>query len=100
MIAGGTITIRDGETVLFSGPYSQVTPLIVTYRFPTAGTHTLTLDYSGDVNFNPASATLTQLVTKAIATVQLLGNPASPLSPARLSDCRPSFRPTSIRPAP
>ena len=77
MIAGGTITIRDGETILFSGPYSQVTPLIVNYRFPTAGTHTLTMDYSGDVNFNPATATFAQLVTKAIATVQL--DPASPL---------------------
>jgi hypothetical protein len=56
-----------------------VTPLIVNYRFPTAGTHALTLDYSGDANFNPATATLSQLVTKAIATVELSGNPASPL---------------------
>ena len=33
------------------------------------------MDYSGDVNFNPASATFAQPVTKAIVTVQLSGNP-------------------------
>jgi len=76
----GTITIKDGSTVLFSGPYSTAEPALRNYRFAIVGTHTLTLDYSGDVNYTPGSITVDVLVTKAIATIFLSSSPASPLA--------------------
>lgn len=75
----GTVTIRDGSTVLFSGPFSTA-PSLVNYHFATAGTHTFTLDYSGDVNYTSGSITLEQLVTKAIGTMVLSAAPSSPLT--------------------
>jgi len=78
----GTLTIRDGETILVSTSNipSQLLP-ITTYRFPTPGTHILTADYSGDANYKPATATYTQTVTKGLAAVvSLNGNPESPLT--------------------
>jgi len=77
----GTLTIRDGETILVSTSNipSQFLP-VATYRFPTAGTHILTADYSGDANYKPVTATQPQLVTKAIAAIGLSGSPASPLT--------------------
>jgi len=76
-VPGGTVTIREGATVLYSGLYNS--PRSFDYRFPTAGTHTLTLDYSGDANYTPGSTTLALPVTKAIATVKLTTAPSTPL---------------------
>ncbi|HEV7426399.1 MAG TPA: FG-GAP-like repeat-containing protein [Thermoanaerobaculia bacterium] len=76
----GTITIRDDETVVFSGAYSSNLKGI-SYRFPTVGTHTMTADYSGDANYTPATATYAHIVTKGIAVgVSLTGDPGSPLA--------------------
>jgi hypothetical protein len=77
----GTFTIREGDTILLSTSNipTRFVP-ILTYRFPTLGTHALTADYSGDANYKPATATATQLVTRATVAVGLSGTPASPLT--------------------
>jgi hypothetical protein len=79
-LPGGTITIREGDTVLFSGPYNQGGQPIFTYAFPTVGTHTLTMDYSGDTNYTPASATLAHVVVRDTLFVGQTATPASPLT--------------------
>jgi adhesin/invasin len=73
----GTITVREGDTVLHAGPYDS--SRLFTYGFPTPGTHTLTIDYSGDANYTAASTTVALSVTKAVATVKLTTSPSSPL---------------------
>jgi hypothetical protein len=72
----GTVTIREGDTVLFTGPYLVSYSTGFSYRFPTAGTHTLTLDYSDDANYQAGSVTVAVPVTKAVGTVQLTASPA------------------------
>jgi hypothetical protein len=76
----GTITIRDGVTVLFSGPYDQNQQPKLTYSFPTVGTHNLTLEYSGDANFTPGTATLTHVVTRDNLLFGISGTPSSPIT--------------------
>ncbi|MEA2338782.1 MAG: hypothetical protein QOE82_2789, partial [Thermoanaerobaculia bacterium] len=76
----GTITIRDGETVVLSAPFTSNFQPIRNYRFPSVGTHTLSAEYSGDANFTPATTTYAHVVTKGIAIVLLNGSPASPLT--------------------
>jgi hypothetical protein len=73
----GTITTREGDTVLHTGPYDS--SRLFTYRFSTPGTHTLTVDYSGDANYTAASTTVAVPVTKAVATVKLTTSLSSPL---------------------
>jgi hypothetical protein len=77
----GTVIIREGDTVLFTGPYNTAGYSTgLSYRFPTIGTHTLTLDYSGDANYQAGSVTVAVPVTKAVGTVQLTTSPPSPLT--------------------
>lgn len=76
----GTVIIREGDTVLFTSPYQTAGYSTgFTYRFPTIGTHTLTLDYSGDANYQAGSVSVAVPVTKAVAAVQLTTSPPSPL---------------------
>ncbi len=66
--------------MLFTGPYNTAGYSTgLSYRFPTIGTHTLTLDYSGDANYQAGSVTVAVPVTKAVGTVQLTTSPSSPL---------------------
>ncbi|HEV7571237.1 MAG TPA: FG-GAP-like repeat-containing protein [Thermoanaerobaculia bacterium] len=80
----GTVTIREGDTVLFTGAYPprggfppSNQSAGFSYRFPTIGTHALTLDYSGDANYQAGSVTVAVPVTKAVGTVQLTTSPSS-----------------------
>jgi hypothetical protein len=74
----GTITVRDGETIIFTGPYNSREQRFM-YRLPIAGLHTFTCAYSGDANYLPGTGTLSQLVTRATAFVSLFSDPDSPL---------------------
>jgi hypothetical protein len=74
----GTITVRDGETIIFTGPYNSKEQRFM-YRLPLAGLHTFTCAYSGDANYLPGTGTLSQLVTRATAFVSLFSDPDSPL---------------------
>jgi|GEM_PF-1077784 len=80
MVPTGTITIKDGDTVLFSGPYSTAEPALRNYRFAIVGIHTMTLDYSGDGNYTAGSIAVDVLVTKVVATIFFSSTPASPLN--------------------
>jgi hypothetical protein len=80
----GTVTIREGDTVLFTGPYPprggfppSNQSAGFSYRFPTIGTHALTLDYAGDANYQAGSVTVAVPVAKAVGTVQLTTSPSS-----------------------
>jgi hypothetical protein len=68
--ATGTVTFRDGTTILGAGALSGGT---VTYTTSSLalGSHAITATYNGDTNFAPATATLTppQQVNKAVLTV-------------------------------
>jgi hypothetical protein len=78
----GTITIRDGQTVIFSGPTLAKG---VSYRFTTIDTHIVTAEYTGDANYTPATATFTHVVTKGIApSLALSANPASPITAGQI----------------
>jgi hypothetical protein len=85
-LARGTVTVREGDSVLFTGAYHTDNnfpgynyPTAFSYRFPTIGTHTLTLDYSGDENYPAGSVNVAVSVTKAIGAVRLTTSPTPPL---------------------
>ena len=62
----GTVTFKDGTTMLGSSPLNSSGVATLTVPSFTAGTHTITAEYSGDANFNSAtSASLSQVVNKA-----------------------------------
>ena len=56
----GTVTVLDGGTPLAVTPQYTSTPdalsVNLDYTFPTKGTHNLTLQYSGDSNYQPTSS--------------------------------------------
>jgi hypothetical protein len=59
---GGSVTFRNGATVLGSSPLSNgVATLVTTF---TPGLHTISVEYAGDGTNGPASATLFQEVTE------------------------------------
>jgi large repetitive protein len=72
--ASGTVDLLDGGTTLGS---ATLTNGSATFSFAlSAGSHTITANYRGDTNFQPSSATLTQVV-KANTTTTITANPAS-----------------------
>lgn len=75
--ATGTVTVREGSTVLFTKPVEALTNNEVTLPI---GSHTLTVEYPGDDHYRSSSATYTQVVTKPIPVVTLTGSPASPVA--------------------
>ena len=64
----GTITVREGATVLGSVPATGGTfhPGSL-----TVGSHVITADYPGDANFEPSSGSYTQVITKPVPFVGL-----------------------------
>jgi hypothetical protein len=61
----GTVTFKDGSTVLGSGTLSTsggVTTASFTTSALTGGTHTITATYAGDTNFLGSAGTFTQVV--------------------------------------
>src|SRR6185295_19392099 len=92
-LASGTVTVREGGIVLFTGPtYNDISgyrqPAYFSYHFPTIGTHTLTLDFSGDANYPAGSITVAVPVTKAVGTVQLTTSSPSPLQAGQILTLR------------
>jgi 5'-nucleotidase len=75
----GTVTVRNGGTVLGSGPVSGgVASVTLPARSLPPGVATLTAEYSGDANLDPGSDTLTATVAKAGSTTQVTVLPAKP----------------------
>jgi hypothetical protein len=70
--ATGTVTVKDGANTLDTvtlGDDGAGTATIPALALPV-GTYTLTLDYSGDDAFAPASGTVTLTVTKATSVTE------------------------------
>jgi hypothetical protein len=60
----GTVTFRDGNTVLATLPLTG-TIVLFTTSFQTEGAHTITATYNGDGTFGTSSASVIQNVTPA-----------------------------------
>jgi len=72
----GTVTFQDGNTPI-PGPVtydSQQGYLIarVPYTFTTAGTHTITVQYSGDSHYAPSTTTISDMILGPLA-LQIFG---------------------------
>jgi hypothetical protein len=88
----GTITFRKGATVLSTVDLVSSRTLTISSEstFPI-GTHTLTVEYSGDANFQPSqSAPVTITITKVSPAITL-AIPAGPLSDAQQATLTASF---------
>ncbi|MBS1823527.1 MAG: Ig-like domain repeat protein [Acidobacteria bacterium] len=66
----GTVTFTDGATALGTATLSGGVATISTSILPI-GNDTITASYSGDTNYNPATGSTTQIVSKATPTVSL-----------------------------
>jgi hypothetical protein len=76
----GSVTFKDGATVLFTTALSGATAGVITTGL-TPGNHTITATYNGDATFSPStSAPLIQTVGAATTTTALISsvNPSSP----------------------
>lgn len=75
----GTVTFYDGTTVLGTGPVALTdgTASITIPSF-TAGSHLITVDYSGDSNFGPSiSQILTQQVAQSASSTTVVSSISS-----------------------
>jgi hypothetical protein len=79
---GGSVTFKDGATVLGTAPLAGGTATLGVSSL-TQGTHTISANYSGDANNLPSASTLSQVVNlppaKAATTTTITssGSPAS-----------------------
>ena len=72
--ATGTVTFQDGTTVFGTGSISGGVATQLTSSL-TAGTHSITAHYEGDINYGVADSTaLSQVVDKATPTVALVSS--------------------------
>jgi hypothetical protein len=71
----GTVTFKDGTTLLGSGNVSNGAAQLSTSAL-TTGSHTITAAYSGDNNFSSSSSTFTQVVNPP-ADFSLAASPGS-----------------------
>jgi streptogramin lyase len=67
----GTVTLKDGNTVLGTVAIGTTGVATFTTSFATAGSHALTAVYSGDSNFVESSMVLTEQVSAAATTTTL-----------------------------
>ncbi|MBI4485807.1 MAG: Ig-like domain repeat protein, partial [Acidobacteria bacterium] len=65
-VTEGTVTFREGATVL-AGPLALNAVGQASFSTATlsAGSHTITAEYSGSANYNPSTGTVSQTVNKA-----------------------------------
>jgi hypothetical protein len=77
--ATGTVTFKDGTTVLGTGTLTSAGYALYTTAGLSLGTHTLTAVYGGDSNFTGStSAALTQTVTAAKPTATAVVSSSNP----------------------
>jgi large repetitive protein len=73
---GGIVTFREGAVILGTGSVRSATATLST-AIANAGTHNITATYDGDtLNASSTSAPLSEVVNKAIATVNLSSSAA------------------------
>lgn len=66
----GTITFQDGSTLIGSSQLSGGSASIVTTTL-AVGSHTITAIYDGDSNYTVTSSSMSQIVSKAVAAINL-----------------------------
>lgn len=71
----GPLTLRDGDTPL----NLTITSGQATTRDLAIGSHVISVDYPGDANYEPATASYTQVITKPVATIVVTAAPESPV---------------------
>jgi Bacterial Ig-like domain (group 3)/FG-GAP-like repeat len=77
----GTLTLREGDTVLHTMAVTEQQHAVTLARtFPSVGSHTYTLEYSGDAFFEPASTTFVQVIENIRPTVWLSSSPLPPIA--------------------
>ena len=75
LVPGGTVAFRDGATVIGTATLVNGRATLVTSAL-AVGTHSLTVAYSGDLEFSAStSATVTQTVNLASTTTSLTSTP-------------------------
>jgi parallel beta-helix repeat protein/putative cofactor-binding repeat protein len=87
-IPTGTVNFMDGTNVLGTVALGAGATASLTTSDLTVGTHTITVTYPGDFNFDPStSAPLTQVVTgyPSSTTLSVTPNPAEAFAPIQLS---------------
>ena len=72
----GNVTISNGSTVIKSGPLAGGQFSVSTSSLP-GGTHTISAVYSGDINYQQHTMSLTQTVNVQSGTTTALNAPAS-----------------------
>jgi hypothetical protein len=63
----GNVTFTTGSTALGTAPLSGGSATITTTSLTTVGTQTITASYTGDINTQASSATITQVVNAALS---------------------------------
>jgi uncharacterized protein (TIGR03437 family) len=83
--ATGTVTFRDGATVL--GASTLKSGAATLSWAPAIGAHTLTATYAGDSTYLPSTSTALPLAVKGAVSLTLTANPPSPATgqPATLT---------------
>jgi hypothetical protein len=71
---GELVTFFDGTTTMGTGATASGIATFTTSSL-TAKTHTIKATYAGDINFNPSSGTVTQVVEKYPTTTSLTSSP-------------------------
>ncbi|WP_420122012.1 Ig-like domain repeat protein [Nakamurella sp.] len=87
---GGTATITVDGTQIAAGPVNEKGIITGTVAAVTAGDHTVTVSYAGDVRFEPDTASATLTVTEPVANPNAAGAAAAQASnpcPASASAC-------------
>ncbi|HEU4889686.1 MAG TPA: FG-GAP-like repeat-containing protein, partial [Thermoanaerobaculia bacterium] len=88
----GALTLRDGDTPL----NLTITNGKATTRTLSVGTHVISVDYPGDANYEPATASYTQVITKPVPTVVMGMTPSGPVVAGTQVTIRASFVQTTI----
>jgi hypothetical protein len=86
-IPTGMVTFLDGATVLAVVPLDGLAFASFTTAALTVGTHTITVTYPGDFNFDTGSQTLMQVVTgdPTATSLSVSPNPGTAFNPITLS---------------
>ncbi len=89
--ATGTVTFMTGATVIGTGTISGNTATTTTSTLPV-GSDSITANYSGDSNFNTATASLTQVVNKTtpVMTLTSSANPSTVNQPVTFTATLPT----------
>ncbi len=73
----GLVTLTSGGATLGSGTVSPAGTVVITSASLPAGTDSISANYAGDVNTNPASASTTQIVAKS-TPISILSSSLNP----------------------